>query len=609
MTQHALVIGINQTQDRFVHDLRFAEADAQAIHTTLAEHLGFGSQARLLLKPNLSQVRQALTAIEQQVRAGDTLVLYFAGHGAQHNQEQYLLLHEVSLLELERGDLVGNDVLSLGSVMRRVAEWPGVQAAYILDACRTPLRSGGRSTAYSAHVQDLLQGVVARDLLLRTKKAQSPALVINACADGEQAYELEALGRGQFSLALQQWLHMHPRPVLGRQAALEIAALVDAAAQQHQGRRGQHPWVPEDAPDVVLGLGSTPATTATTDTPFSTGHSSLPLSLPKLLALFEAQLATGKLRSPAWDCCIGTITLLHQTGLDDSVLKAMEGRVTQAEATRPVANAGPTPTPTSIALAQRPAGFVFRDADWAPEMVVIPAGQFLMGSPESEPERSSNESPQHPVHIEQAFAMGRCVVTFEDYDRYATERGVSLPSDNGWGRGRMPVINVSWDDAQAYIAWLNQKLGLTAPAGYRLPSEAEWEYAARAGTNTPYWWGSGITPDLANYKGNVVYEGGGSKGEYRQKTVRADEFKANGWGLYNVHGNVYEWVQDYWHDSYKGAPKTGRAWEEGCGEEARRVVRGGSWIYVPWGLRSANRNWDAPDNRSVIIGFRLARTF
>lgn len=483
--------------------------------------------------------------------------------------------------------------------MRRVADWPHVQAAYILDACRTPLRAGVRSTAYSAEVQDLLQGVVARDLLLR-RQAQTgagaapetlgPALVINACADGEQAYELEALGRGQFSLALQQWLQKRPQPVLGRQAALEIAALVDAAAREHQGRRGQHPWVPEDAPDVVLGLGSTPATTATTATPVSTFHSSSLLSLPELLALFETQLATGKLRSPAWDCCIGTITLLHQTGLDNSVLKAMEGRVTQAEETCSGANAGATPTPTStsIALAQRPAGFVFRDADWAPEMVVIPAGRFLMGSPESEEDHCPTEN-LHEEHIEQPFGIGRYVITFEDYDRYVNEKGVSCPNDYGWGRGRMPAIDVTWHDAQAYIDWLNEKLRLDGHARYRLPSAAEWEYAARAGTSTPFWWGNEVSAKKANYK--EVLE---KSFEYRERTVRVDEFEENPWGLFNVHGNVSEWVQDLREYT----------WRKG----KYRIIRGGSWNDYKRDIRAASHSASYESWGNYDIGFRLART-
>ena len=645
MTHHALVIGLDQTQDRHIQALRFACADAQAIHATLQQALGYGDQAHLLLHPDMKAVRAALVRIQPAVRAGDTFVFYFAGHGAQEAGEQYLLLHEASLVELERGDVAGNDLLPLGWLMRKVAEdWPAVQAAYILDACRSPLRRGARSGAYSAQVQDVLAGVQARDLALRRRGAVSDvaqpgspgaSLVINACGDGEQAFELEALGRGQFSHGLECWLkagraNEQPR-VLSPQAAQEIAVLVDDAARQHQGRRGQRPWLPPQAAQVVLWrpFGSRLASVA----PAAAGGASPPaLEVSTLLERFERQLAAGRLRTPAWDCCMGTIALLHQAALSEVVLAAYQARVERAEAgVSPLApsEAGTTAAPPmapatdvipvmavpvamtaskpmELPLAQRPAGFRFRDADWAPEMVVIPAGEFVMGSPDYKPERIIREGPQHRVVIDQAFAMGRCVVTFEDYDRFVQLTGATKPNDLGWGRGRRPVIQVSWDDAQAYIAWLNQQLGLAPERGYRLPSDAEWEYAARAGSATAFWWGNSLSTQQANYNGNSTYNGG-ERGEFRQRTVEADAFEANPWGLLNVHGNVWEWVQDIWHDDYQGAPGSQLAWHSG-GDPSRRVVRGGSWDSYPRNLRSAGRGRSAPDYRDYGIGFRLART-
>ncbi|HRX72040.1 MAG TPA: SUMF1/EgtB/PvdO family nonheme iron enzyme [Candidatus Competibacteraceae bacterium] len=212
--------------------------------------------------------------------------------------------------------------------------------------------------------------------------------------------------------------------------------------------------------------------------------------------------------------------------------------------------------------------------DTGPEMVVIPAGEFLMGSPEGEPERQADEGPQHTVVLAQPFAMGRYAVTFEEYDRFCAATRRDQPNDRGWGRGRRPVINVSWEDAVAYCAWLSYEAG----ASYRLPSEAEWEYAARAGTTTAFWWGNEIDPTRANYDGRSAYRNG-ARGAYRQRTVPVDDFQPNPFGLYQVHGNVWEWVQDSWHDDYQGAPTDGSAWEEaGSGP---RVLRGGSWDYVP----------------------------
>ena len=250
----------------------------------------------------------------------------------------------------------------------------------------------------------------------------------------------------------------------------------------------------------------------------------------------------------------------------------------------------------------------FKDFEGGPEMVV-PAGSFMMGSPENEPERFSDEDPHHRVIIPKPFAIGRFAVTFDEWDAALSAGGVSYnPADNGWGRARRPVINVSWDDANAYIAWLN---GNAPGKPYRLLSEAEWEYACRAGTDTPFWWGSSITPEQANYDGNYAYAGGGSKGAYREKTVAVESFQPSPWGLYQVHGNVWEWCEDCWNDSYNGKPdklkQTGGAWT--VGDCARRVLRGGSWFNYPRNLRAAIRGSYGTENRGIKVGFRVARTF
>ncbi len=180
--------------------------------------------------------------------------------------------------------------------------------------------------------------------------------------------------------------------------------------------------------------------------------------------------------------------------------------------------------------------------------------------------------------------------------REANHRGVSIGGD-------YPVIDVSWEDAQAYVKWLSAKTG----RGYRLLSEVEWEYVARAGTATPFWWGTSITPAQANYDGSYVYEGGGAKGEYWGKTERVHHFAPNPFGLYQVHGNVWEWVEDVWHDSYTDDPPSdGSAWT--IGDRGGRVLRGGSCIDSPQFLRAACRFSYSPGYRSSGSGFRVSRT-
>ena len=262
----------------------------------------------------------------------------------------------------------------------------------------------------------------------------------------------------------------------------------------------------------------------------------------------------------------------------------------------------------SVSMGKKPcikpgSGESFKDCPDCPEMVIAPAGIFTMGSPKDELEHESYEEPQHKVIIAKPFAVGKFAVTFAEWDACANDGGCggNKPSDNGWGRGDRPVINVNWNEAKDYIDWLSKKTGKQ----YRLLSEAEREYVTRAGTTTTFWWGRSITPVLANYNGSAEpYKGGGSKGEYRQKTLPVKSFKPNAWGLYQVHGNVWEWVEDCWHDSYASAPTDGSAWTSG--DCTYRVLRGGSWNDSPQNLRAAFRGSYDPQVRYDIGGFRVA---
>ena len=269
-----------------------------------------------------------------------------------------------------------------------------------------------------------------------------------------------------------------------------------------------------------------------------------------------------------------------------------------------------------------------------PEMVEIPAGSFTMGSPDSEPGRNSDEGPQRTVQIS-AFQMGRTEVTRAEFHQFVESTGhvtdaekqdgcftwndqktesVQNPQFNwlepGIEQGEShPVVCVSWNDAKAYIAWLNESLGLSEADGlYRLPTEAEWEYATRAGTDGPFSFDGPIDTDKANYDGTYTYDDS-LEGVYRQTTVPVSSLPANPWGLHEVHGNVWEWVEDCWHESYTDAPADDRAWLEGNeGDCGIRVLRGGSWAFEPDNLRAAYRVYSNPFNAVNYVGFRLART-
>jgi formylglycine-generating enzyme required for sulfatase activity len=246
------------------------------------------------------------------------------------------------------------------------------------------------------------------------------------------------------------------------------------------------------------------------------------------------------------------------------------------------------PTPTEPQRADSKAGDLFRDCPDCAELVVVPAGSFEMGS------SSEYENPVRRVTISRPFAIGRYEVTFEEWDKCADEGACKFrPDDREWGRGRRPVINVSWQDAKGFLTWLSQKTGST----YRLPTEAEWEYAARGGTTAPYWWGRDIGTGQANCRD--------CKGGDTQRTSPVGSYRPNPFGLYDTAGNVAEWVEDCWNDNYRGAPSNGSAWT--AGQCRLRVLRGGAFDSQSRYLRSMARFRYDVDVRFVANGFRVVR--
>jgi formylglycine-generating enzyme required for sulfatase activity len=225
------------------------------------------------------------------------------------------------------------------------------------------------------------------------------------------------------------------------------------------------------------------------------------------------------------------------------------------------------------------------------EMVRIPAGTFMMGSPEGEGYK--DEKPQHKVTVGE-FYIGKYEITQEQWERI-------MGSNPSYFKGsKLPVEKVSWNEAVEFCKKLSAKTGKE----YRLPSEAEWEYAARGGKTTAFGLGETITPSIVNYDGNYPYANA-PKGEYRAKTIEVGSLGiANGFGLYDMSGNVWEWCQDPWHKNYKDAPTDGRVWEAGA-DDSRRVVRGGSWFINSPLCRAANRSWDAPGGGNDVIGLRV----
>ncbi|MDM3862313.1 MAG: SUMF1/EgtB/PvdO family nonheme iron enzyme [Aphanizomenon gracile PMC644.10] len=234
------------------------------------------------------------------------------------------------------------------------------------------------------------------------------------------------------------------------------------------------------------------------------------------------------------------------------------------------------------------------------EMVHIPGGTFIMGSPKNEEGYHESQSPQHQVTVP-SFFMGKYLVTQKQWRLVAAlpKVKIDLESDPSNFKGdNLPVESVSWNHAQEFCARLSRKTN----KAYRLPSEAEWEYACRGGTTTPFYFGETISTELANYDGNYTY-GGGAKGEYREKTTVVGKFPANPCGLYDMCGNLHEWCEDEWHENYINAPTDGSAWSDGSNCYA--TLRGGSWVNYPQYCRSAYRTYDFRGNHNLNVGFRV----
>jgi formylglycine-generating enzyme required for sulfatase activity len=276
----------------------------------------------------------------------------------------------------------------------------------------------------------------------------------------------------------------------------------------------------------------------------------------------------------------------------DNLLAAIQALL--GEAARFTVDKSPV-AQTPFKTAGYEAGAVFRDSlkdgSSGPEMVAIPAGTFQMGDIHGMGDES--EKPVHIVHIQKAFALGRYQVTFEEYEEYAKFTHRQLPKDGGWGRGKRPVINVSWDDAVEYAKWLSAQTGKS----YRLPTEAEWEYAARSGGKDEIWAGTSDEKQLAKYAGFS-----------KKQTEPVGSRNPNGISLYGMSGNVWEWVEDCWHANYEGAPNDKSAWLEAGGANCgQHVMRGGSYFDGPEDMRTSARDAFDADIRGTGGGFRLAQ--
>jgi formylglycine-generating enzyme required for sulfatase activity len=573
----ALVIG--NSGYRNVSALPNTKNDANDIAASF-ERLGFS--VNKVMDGTFDDMRRALLQFGRDARGTEIAVIFFAGHGMEIGGENWLIPVDA---ELGSDTDAENEAVSLRTVMLQVAGASNL-GLVILDACR--------NNPFAAKMQRTIRTRAVDRGLVRTEPTDN-VLVAYAARDGTTAKDGE--GRNSpFSAALLKNLETPGLEVtfLFRNVRDDVMAATKREQQPFVYGSLSKEQIYLKAPDKAdrpntFSAPRDPAAQTWAITKDTTSVAVLEDFVRQFSATPYGSMARARLEE-----------LKRVAAVAPPVAPARPCSTTPITVSWPSRMPQPLSAAEECALKPKDA---FKECDKCPEMVVLPAGSFTMGSPASEAERSSNEGPQHSVTISKPFAVGRFAVTFEEWEACVADGGCNgyKPADQGWGRGRRPVTSVTWDDAKTYVAWLSRKTGKT----YRLLSEAEREYGTRAGATTPFWWGASISTSQANYDGNYTY-GGGSKGEYRQKTLPVDSLQPNSWGLYQVHGNVYEWVEDCYHDSHAEAPTDGAAWISG--ECSRRVLRGGSWVSNPKYLRSAFRYGDASVNRGLDRGFRLGRT-
>jgi formylglycine-generating enzyme required for sulfatase activity len=542
-SRFALVIGnANYRDGRVATAVNDARAMAASLRT-----LGFAVTAA----ENLGQreLAAAFNAIKQRLRPDSLAVVYYSGYAIQVARQNYLIPVDAALDSAA-------DVSARGF---------GVQAIFDL----LPSSTGRLVILDASRRNPMEQGFRGFSAGLALAQAPSRGFVALAASPGKTA---EAR-KGDLSLYTSELIDVLKTPGLSLEAVFDqVRAKVVRATNGEQV-----PWEAA-APGLSVVLAA-PAAPSPPPPAGPTAQGALPPDAFELSFWESIRESKNPADYKAYLQSFpnGRFAALARIRAGD------DGAVPAA----PVSPRGIDQSPAKPAAA---AEQVIRDCPDCAELVVLPAGTFQMGSNEHLP----FERPRHAVTISRPFAIGRREVTFDEWDACVSGGGCSYrPADRGWGRGQRPVINVSWDDAQQFIAWLSAKTGKS----YRLPTEAEWEYAARAGTTTPFTWGAEVGT------GRAACAGCGAVAA--TTTTPAGSFAPNPFGIVDMAGNAAEWVQDCWHDSYRGAPADGSAWVSAQCRE--RVLRGGSFSSEPTYIRSTARfKYDA-DVRYYANGFRVAR--
>jgi formylglycine-generating enzyme required for sulfatase activity len=568
--------------------------------------------------PTYANLKRFLRERFQQpfLEMGDNFWFFFAGHGELHEGHDYLMP-----IDADPGN-VAETALRIGDITAYLRNCGADNVILLLDACRSQGKRSGKGFG---------------------SEEQAGMVTIYSCSPREASYEIDELQHGSFTYALLEGLHLQ---------GVQNCATVERLDQ----------YLRYQVPDLNQRYGKPRQTPYTAVEPVSKNHLILLPHQSTLLsdvqalknAAYEAELEQNFLSArQLW------IRVLAVSPADQQAIKAIERMARQATGTSPSpepvspdlssrstqpASVPPPPSPTPphsspspspspslptfefevvtlevkrsggiLGLGQkvellthrRPGRAEYRVEELGNgvilELVAIPGGTFQMGSPDTELDRSNDEGPQHAVTVS-PFWMGKFPVTQAQWQVVADLPKVNCdlhPEPSKFKGDNRPVERVSWHEAIEFCDRLSRKTGRE----YRLPSEAEWEYACRSGTTTPFYFGETITTDLVNYNGNYTYAAA-PKGEYRSQTTEVGSFPPNAFGLYDMHGNVWEWCLDHWHKNYQGSPTDGSAWITG-GDSNYRLLRGGSWYDDPRLCRSAFRSRYPPDYRYNVIGFRV----
>ena len=598
--KHAFVVGFDTYDDLPAHaQLHKAVGDAEAVGESLAS-LGF----TVIALPNASrsQFNDRWQSFLERIKAGDSAAVVFSGHGVEISGANYLLPRDVPSVRLGRDEQLKRESLSVAELLTDLRERRPGFSFVVLDACRdNPFAEGGRNPCCTICI---CSGGCCRASDMASACVPLSQVENSSCARGLARVEppegtFIMFSAGAYQTALDRLSDTDGAPTsiytrsllpLLKTPGLSLLDMADRVGEQVRdlaasvGHRqtpafyshvvgGRHVCLAGcDAPVVAPVLGSSAAESVRV-----CREVEQVTSLSTLAVLGRQHFGT-----PAGECISARIGELKTAQSAAEAERQRVALVREEAQQKPSAEAKIQVEKTERRGPQP--GQTFRDCtDGCPEMVVIPAGEFLMGSTDND-----YEKPRHTVVVSRPFAVGRYEVSFAEWQVCLRNGGCGnyQPNDAGWGREGLPLIRVSWEHAKSYITWLKKRTGKP----YRLLSESEWEYAAKGGVSTQYWWGDAVHPGMANFD--------------KKRTITVDSFKPNPFGLFNMAGNVSEWVEDCYHPDYSGAPNDGRAWTSGdfCNW---RMHRGGAWSTGP--VRSTQRAWNKTSDIARDLGFRVAR--